>query len=136
MIAVDSSVTVAAYATWHESHDAARRTIAGEIALPAHVVIETYSVLTRMPPPHRAPPRVVASWLAQFTTILDPLDAIDGSAHLSLITRLAHDGVSGGASYDALVAQTCLDHGATLVTNDARASRTYEVLGVDAQPLH
>lgn len=133
MIAVDSSVTVAAYATWHESHDAARRTIARGVALPAHVVIETYSVLTRMPPPHRAPPNIVASWLAQFTTILDPLD---GPAHLSLITRLANCDVSGGASYDALVAQTCLIHGVTLVSNDARANRTYKKLGVDAQPLH
>ena len=132
MIAVDSSVTVAAYATWHETHEAARHVMAGEVALPAHVVLETYSVLTRMPPPHRAPPRLVARWLQQFDTVLDPAD---GAAHRSLVADLADAGVLGGMTYDALVAHTCLQHGVALVSNDARASRTYEALGLEVRRL-
>ena len=132
MIAVDTSVTVAAYATWHEAHVTARRVVAGRPALPAHVVVETYSVLTRMPPPHRAPPRLVARWLQQFDSVLDPPA---GDAHLSLVTDLAAGGVSGGASYDALVAWTCWEHGAGLVSDDARARRTYEALEVEVRPL-
>ena len=31
--------------------------------LPAHALIETYSVLTGFPPPHRAPPGLVEAWL-------------------------------------------------------------------------
>src|SRR3989441_13166825 len=55
----DSSVVVAAFASWHETHDSARRVLDGALRLVAHCALETYSVLTRLPPPHRAPGDVV-----------------------------------------------------------------------------
>jgi hypothetical protein len=56
LIAADTSLVVALFASWHEAHDAAREALPGEVRLPAHVLIESYSVLTRLPPPHRALP--------------------------------------------------------------------------------
>lgn len=39
--------------------------------LPAHCLLETYSVLTGFPPPHRAAPRLVDEWLkGRFAAIL------------------------------------------------------------------
>lgn len=53
MIAPDTSVLVAGFATWHEGHEAAVRALNRGVHLIAHAAVETYSVLTRLPPPHR-----------------------------------------------------------------------------------
>jgi hypothetical protein len=62
--AADTSVVVAAFASWHERHDAARRALDGGPRLVEHCALETYSVLTRLPPPHRAAGEVVREFLA------------------------------------------------------------------------
>lgn len=43
--------------------------------------------------------------------------------------------ICGGATYDGLVALAAREHGAVLVTRDARARSTYEALGVDTEVL-
>ena len=48
MIAADTSVLVATFASWHESHPAAREAPRGA-RLVAHRVVETHPVLTRLP---------------------------------------------------------------------------------------
>ena len=54
MIAVDTSVAVAAALPWHEAHTAARAAMPADAALLlGQVAVETYSVLTRLPPPQR-----------------------------------------------------------------------------------
>jgi hypothetical protein len=49
MKAVDSSVVIAAFATWHEHHALARKAMAGQPRLVAHAAVESYSVLTPRP---------------------------------------------------------------------------------------
>jgi predicted nucleic acid-binding protein len=49
--------------------------------------------------------------------------------------ELARSGVAGGATYDGLVALAAREHGAVLVTRDARARSTYEALGVSVDVL-
>ena len=44
--------------------------------------------------------------------------------------RLAGLGISGGATYDGLVALAALEHDAVLATRDARALATYDAIGV------
>jgi hypothetical protein len=48
--------------------------------VPAHVLVESYSVLTRLPPPHRAPADLVAAFLAE-RFVEAPL-ALSPRAHL------------------------------------------------------
>jgi predicted nucleic acid-binding protein len=118
--AVDSSVIVAALLGWHEQHAVSRRWLeraldSGEPpVLPMHSLLESFAVMTRLPAPHRidahdalsllrgtfgecriaAPePRRVWSWLAS---------AVDG-------------GVSGGRTYDALIAESARKAGATCI---------------------
>lgn len=43
--------------------------------------------------------------------------------------EIARHGVSGGATYDGLVALAARENGAVLVTRDARARSTYEAVG-------
>lgn len=128
MIAVDTSVVVAAFASWHEAHQPATATLARGARLPAHVSLETYSVLTRLPPPHRAPATVVLDFLdARF---LDAPLELPGPSYLPLLREMMEAGLAGGSIYDALVAATAKHAGATLVTLDRRAIAVYEAVGV------
>ena len=133
MIAVDTSVVVAAFASWHEGHAAARRVLAAGPTLPAHVLLETYSVLTRLPPPHRAPAPIVAEFLARSFPGA-PL-ALPARAHVKLIEDAARAGLAGGAIHDALIAATAIHAHARLVTRDRRAVTTYERLGAEYELL-
>lgn len=128
MIAVDTSVVVAAFASWHQGHAAARAALARRPHLIAHVAIETYSVLTRLPPPHRASASLVADFLA--TAFTAPPLVLPAEAYLELIDGAAQAPLPGGAIYDALVGVTARNAGATLLTRDRRAIPTYEALGV------
>ncbi len=126
MIAADTSVLVAAFASWHESHSAAQEALRGA-RLVAHSVVETYSVLTRLPPPHRVVPDLAARFLRQVTTdapLTLPAEEIAGLPEL-----LSGRGISGGAAYDALIAVTAVRHGAELVSLDSRAAATYRAIG-------
>ncbi|MFI5005346.1 MAG: hypothetical protein ACHQE6_10070 [Solirubrobacterales bacterium] len=44
--------------------------------------------------------------------------------------RLAAAGISGGATYDGVIALTALEHDLELLTRDGRAERTYRALDV------
>lgn len=129
MKTADSSVVVAAFAPWHEAHSVAARAIRDVDRLPAHVVLETYSLLTRLPQPHRAPASVVREFLAR--DFPRPPLTIPPKAYGDLLRRLAEGGITGGGAYDALIAAVAAAAGATLLTRDVRAARTYEVMGAD-----
>lgn len=131
MTAIDTSVAVPALLAWHTAHDACRPAAAGA-AIPAHAALESYSVLTRLPSPHRidhsTAGRLLTRWFAH-----DAILAAPTALQRSLVGQLAELGITGGACYDALVAATAREHGHRLVTRDVRAARTYEVLGVDVE---
>jgi len=129
VIAPDTSVLVAGFATWHEAHQSAVRALNRRIHLVAHTVVETYSVLTRLPPPHRVAPDVVDAYLTGFTSA-DYL-TLDARSHRALIHYLATHNVTGGPTYDALVGSTANAAGATLLTRHRRAVRTYKLLNVE-----
>ena len=63
MTAADSSVIVAAFASWHESHAQAADALSDDASVPAHAALEAYSVLTRLPAPHRVEPEPVREFL-------------------------------------------------------------------------
>jgi predicted nucleic acid-binding protein len=126
---IDTSVAVALVAAGHEHHDATRKAIGDRsCGLSGHAAFETFSVLTRLPPPSRRTPSAVARLLAH---------NFPGSRFLSaagaqrLHGRLTQLGISGGAVYDALVAAAAGEHGITLATRDRRAADTYRALDVD-----
>ena len=102
--------------------------------LPVACAIEAYAVLTRLPAPHRAEPRLVREFLV--TTFGGPgiglSEQEDGAA---LVATLADLGIRGGATYDAVIALVCRRVGATLVTLDARARSTYQLIGVATERL-
>jgi predicted nucleic acid-binding protein len=129
VIAADTSVLVAGFATWHEAHRSALRALNRGVHLVAHTAVETYSVLTRLPPPHRVTPDVAQTYLTDLTSA-DYL-TLDARSHRDLINYLAAHNVTGGATYDALVGSTAKAAGATLLTRDRRAVGIYELLQVE-----
>jgi predicted nucleic acid-binding protein len=131
--AADTSVVVAAFASWHESHDAARQALDGGLRLIEHCAVETYSVLTRLPPPHRAPGELVLKFLAQ--RFPRPFLRMSETDFRSFIMALNENEVKGGAAYDALVAATAAACGAELVSCDRRALGVYERYAVRTQFL-
>jgi len=131
--AADTSLVVAAFASWHESHEAARRALDGGIRLIEHCALETYSVLTRLPPPHRSSGEVVRDFLA--ARFPQPFLRLSEQAYKDFILGLPDHGVTGGGAYDALVAATAADCDAELVTCDRRALPIYEKYGVRTQLL-
>ena len=133
MTALDTSVVVAAFAPWHQSHKAARRVVTPEAVIPAHVATETYAVLTRMPEPFRMDAQTVADYLAQQWggRIIAP----DAELYEFLTTAAASAAVIGGSTYDALVGLTAHRLGHQLLSLDLRAARTYRSLGIDYRLL-
>lgn len=131
MKAADTSLVIAAFASWHESHEAARRALDDGLRLIEHCALETYSVLTRLPPPHRTSSEVVRDFLtARFP---QPFLRLSERAYKDFILALPDRGVTGGAAYDALVAATAAACDAELVTCDRRALPIYERYGVRTQ---
>ena len=133
MTVADTSVVVAAFASWHAQHAIADSIVDGKTRLVAHCAVEAYSVLTRLPPPHRVAGHLVRDFLgARFP---HPYVGLEADHYAALIPRLVELGISGGASYDALVAATAEVVGDVLISCDRRAAQTYERIGVEFRIL-
>jgi len=131
--AADGSVTIAALLNDHPAHDAAADALAECKTTIAHVAIETYSVLTRLPGPDRVDAKIAATVL--YKRLAATYATLDVSKFAQTLGELASAGVSGGATYDGLIALTALEHELELITRDKRAERTYRVLNVSYQLL-
>ena len=129
----DSSVVIAAFASWNEHHEAALQALGDVRDLVAHVELETYSSLTRMPEPFRAEPSLVAQYLRE--DFPGRRMMLPESEHRTLIERLADLSISGGAVYDAIIGTTAAHHGLALLSCDRRAAKTYDRLSVDVRYL-
>jgi predicted nucleic acid-binding protein len=128
---VDTSVAVALVVADHEHHEAALRALGNQrLGLAGHAAFETFSVLTRLPPPARRSPATVARVLA----VGFPHSKFLGvRTATSLLAEVAALGIAGGAVYDALVGACAREHGLALATRDARAVETYRALGVPVE---
>lgn len=133
MKAIDSSVVIAAFASWHEYHAIARKAMTTRPRLIAHAAVESYSVLTRLPPPHRASPDIVRTFITERFT--DPFLTLSQNGYQELLATVAAGQILGGSAYDALIAFTAAEHDATLLSLDRRAAATYETVGAHVEQL-
>jgi predicted nucleic acid-binding protein len=119
---IDTSVAVALAVAGHEHHQAIRKAVGDRsCGLSGHAAFETFSVLTRLPPPNRRSGTGARTQLPRIAVPQRP-----GRA-----TAPCQAGIAGGAVYDALVAATAAEQGITLATRDRRAAETYRALDVD-----
>jgi predicted nucleic acid-binding protein len=129
----DSSVVIAAFARWNAHHEAAGEALGDIAELVAHVELEAYSVLTRLPEPFRAAPALVAQYLRE--DFPGARMALPEAERRELVARFARLSIAGGAVYDAMVAATAAHHEYRLLSCDRRAASTYDRLGVDVTYL-
>lgn len=128
MLVVDSSVAVPALVTVHEQHRMCLGVLTEHApAIAGHAWIETFAVVTRLP--------VGASGAEDATRMLaqhvPDVRWPDIGALSGFLATCARVGVTGGATYDALVA-LAVPPGCRLVSRDRRARHTYRLMGVDA----
>ncbi len=133
MIAPDTSAVVAALLAWHNDHAVADAALAEDVVLLAHVELEAYSTLTRLPPPVRLEPEAVAAALARRFPGRRPV--LPATARDRLVAELAEARIAGGAAYDGLIAVTARHHDCTLLTADRRAAPTYAAVGAKVRWL-
>jgi predicted nucleic acid-binding protein len=128
LIAPDSSVLIPALAASYEGHERCFNALAGRSPrLISHVAFETTSVLSRMPEGLRMTPLSVRDALdADFP---DSWLVLDADAQHACLRRAVDAGLRGGALYDALIAATAREYGATLLSADRRASAAYKAMG-------
>jgi len=128
VIAIDTSVAVPAALPEHVAHEPVLAALPrGKTRAIAQVMIETYSVLTRLPPPQRVAAAVAREYLRDAFT-RRPL-VLAAESYGQVLDLAAAEGITGGAVYDAIVAATAVEAGATLLTRDRRAVTTYQQLG-------
>jgi hypothetical protein len=105
----------------------------GGARLPAHAAFETYSVLSRLPPPVRATPQDVIRFLRSWFE--SPYPTLAPGALAELLHGLPALHISGGATYDALIAAVAAADRAPLATCDRRALVTYRRFGVTLEVI-
>lgn len=132
-VLVDTSVAVVLAVADHKHHEETFRTLgARRLGLAGHAAFETFSVLTRLPPPSRRTPATVARLL---TASFPHTRFLSAKAAGSLLAELQSREIAGGAVYDALVGAVANEHGLVLATRDRRALDTYRALDVQVELL-
>jgi predicted nucleic acid-binding protein len=132
-VLVDTSVAVALVVADHDHHEDTFQALRGRtLGLAGHAAFETFSVLTRLPPPARRTPATVAQLL---TNTFPETRFLGTRATASLLAALGATGIAGGSVYDALVGATANEHQLTLVTRDRRALEVYRQLEVEVALL-
>ena len=96
--------------------------------IPALVLVEAFSVLTRLPPPHRAPAAIVTAFLRE--RFREAPFSLPARRYAGLLQSVTAAGIGGGAIYDALIALTVRQAGAVLLTRDVSAGAVYDRLNV------
>ena len=134
--AVDTSVVVAALLGWHENHPAARAALdrglaAGRAILPAPVLVEAYSVMTRLPAPHRISSGDAAALLGDtFRGV--PVIALEPKEIWTLIAWLDERNVTGGRAYDGhILACAKKAQAARLLTLNAKDFLAFDSAGIE-----
>ncbi len=131
VVGVDTSVAIPLLVQTHRAHSTVVDWWGGRsVALSGHALVETFSVLTRLPGDIRLTPVDAAQLLS--TRFAAPL-LLDSDDAAQLPGLLADFGVAGGAVHDAIVGLAAARNHCLLATRDARAQVTYAAVGVDIE---
>ena len=120
IVAVDTNVVVAGLLAWHEQHGPAlsllqRHLASGSLVLPAPALVESYSVLTRLPPPWRLAPADVATLLTRTFRERSRLVGLGEDEPWFLLGHAVERGVAGGSIHDAHILACAKKAGASVM---------------------
>jgi predicted nucleic acid-binding protein len=120
-IALDSSFLIALVCDWHDHHPRTVRSYQhwldrdSQIVIPAHAILECYSVLTRIPAPYRLPADIARDVIEGNFAQRAAIVGIKAGAIWDLLNTVTRHGVGGGQVYDALIAWCAVEAGATVL---------------------
>ncbi|MBM3687489.1 MAG: type II toxin-antitoxin system VapC family toxin [Actinobacteria bacterium] len=127
---VDTSVVVGALVHGDPDTKArCRESIEASPGAIAHVLAESYASLTALPGNLRLAPPVARRVLNEMFP--QPPMTLSAQGYLHALDLMSGAGIPGGAIYDCLIAETARENRAHIVSLDARAARTYAVVGVE-----
>lgn len=125
---LDTSAALAFVLPSNEAHDVVvARTLTASKGLAGHANVEAYSVLTRLPTPHRLSAVQATQVIATNFPHGQYLSNRDQERSLAALVQAR---IAGGAVYDGLVALAALRADCLLISCDRRAASTYQALGV------
>lgn len=108
---LDTSVLVATFYGDHEHHRPSFELFLGQKkstgCTAAHCLVELYAVVTGMPGKDRASPDEALMFLRDVHERLTTI-ALDDDEYFQVLEDAAMTGISGGASYDALIARCAM----------------------------
>ncbi len=105
---------IAAMCGWHENHSQAAAEIQRQLdrrrkmLIAAPALVETYSVLTRLPPPHRLSTRDALTLLEANFMKTTEIVALDYKSYCSLLKQASGSAIAGGQIYDVVIAACAL----------------------------
>lgn len=128
---LDTSAALALVREADPAHEAVGAAVQGRtLGLSGHALVETFSVLTRLP----GEARVSASLAARIIASAFPASvALPSEQFLRAAELFASAGIAGGAVYDGLVALAARTAGIPLLSCDRRAAGTYAALQVEVR---
>lgn len=118
--ALDTSVVVASLLGWHAHHEQAREAVdgafrQGAVVLPLPALVESYAVLTRLPPPHRLSPEDALTLLRDNFEGPARVEGLNGQEVWRLLGALASNRIAGGRTYDAQILAAAVKAGADVL---------------------
>jgi predicted nucleic acid-binding protein len=117
-LALDTSVIIAGLLSWHERHEPAAAAIEQALdapdrpVLPLPCLLEAYSVMTRLPAPHRISPTDARDLLTGSFQGTVRVVGMSAREVWPLLESFPGAGVTGGATYDAQILACALKAGA------------------------
>lgn len=124
--ALDTSFILAALLGWHERHASALRVLQNvferfQVVVPGPALIEAYSVMTRLPSPHRLGPSDARALLEENFEQQASVVALTSIELWRFVRALPQAEIAGGRSYDAHIL-ACADkaHASVLWTLNER----------------
>jgi predicted nucleic acid-binding protein len=138
-VALDTSAIVAGLLSWHQDHEVALQALEAVFArgrtvvLPLPALVEAYSVMTRLPAPHRLSPADALALLEDSPLGRCTPAGLRDRDGWAFLRALPSRGIAGGRTYDALVVACAKRVGASQVLTLNR--RHFEGLDPDLEIL-
>lgn len=119
-VAVDTSVLIAALQAWHPEHERSARALNAvleepPVIVPLHALLETYSVLTRLPRRLRLSPETAVMLLERTLRGAVEIPELEHAAAFGLLRSFRDRDIAGGAVYDAWIAESAARAGAASI---------------------
>ena len=94
-----------------------RRRDDGEgMVLAAPALVEAYSVMTRLPPPHRLPGEIAMALIeANFINGEVRMVAMSAAAYTAMLREASREGIVGGRVYDAVIVACAVSAGVSAI---------------------